>query len=75
VLSLEKSNIGRQTVVGPETLTGSSRMKGGSATKFLLETIFIRAFTSAFPSLQLSLPKRSGGSVEELLQDYELTCR
>jgi len=50
-------------------------MKGGSATKFLLETIFIRAFTSAFPSLQLSLPKRSGGSVEELLQDYELTCR
>jgi len=30
-------------LVGPETLTGSSRMKGGSATKFILETIFAHA--------------------------------
>ncbi|CAI5525366.1 unnamed protein product [Closterium sp. Naga37s-1] len=29
--------------VGPETITGSTRLKGGSATKVLLETIFSRA--------------------------------
>jgi N-acetylmuramic acid 6-phosphate (MurNAc-6-P) etherase len=27
-------------VVGPEPITGSSRMKGGSVTKILLETMF-----------------------------------
>jgi len=30
-------------VVGPEPITGSTRMKGGSATKILLETIFFEA--------------------------------
>eukprot|EP00041_Stephanoeca_diplocostata_P019841 m.432496 g.432496 ORF g.432496 m.432496 type:complete len:650 (+) comp21408_c0_seq3:177-2126(+) len=30
-------------VVGPEALTGSTRMKGGSATKIILETIFSAA--------------------------------
>ncbi|CAI5957281.1 unnamed protein product [Closterium sp. NIES-65] len=30
--------------VGPETVTGSTRLKGGTATKVLLETIFSRAF-------------------------------
>jgi len=30
-------------VVGPEAITGSSRMKGGSMTKILLETVFIIA--------------------------------
>ncbi|XP_078256267.1 glucokinase regulatory protein isoform X2 [Rhinoraja longicauda] len=29
--------------VGPEGITGSSRMKGGSATKLLLETVFLAA--------------------------------
>ncbi|CAI7813883.1 unnamed protein product, partial [Closterium sp. NIES-53] len=29
--------------VGPETITGSTRLKGGTATKILLETIFSRA--------------------------------
>lgn len=31
-------------IVGPEAVTGSTRMKGGSATKILLEVIFERAF-------------------------------
>jgi hypothetical protein len=31
-------------VVGPESITGSTRMKGGSMTKILLETIFLTAF-------------------------------
>ncbi|KAK3607530.1 hypothetical protein CHS0354_025783 [Potamilus streckersoni] len=35
-------------VVGPEPITGSSRMKSGSATKILLETIFTAAHSSAF---------------------------
>jgi N-acetylmuramic acid 6-phosphate (MurNAc-6-P) etherase len=30
-------------IVGPEAITGSTRMKGGSATKFLLDTIFASA--------------------------------
>lgn len=35
-------------VVGPEPVTGSTRMKGGSATKLLLETIFSLAARNAF---------------------------
>ncbi|CAI6002315.1 unnamed protein product [Closterium sp. NIES-65] len=31
--------------VGPETITGSTRLKGGTATKVLLESIFSRAIT------------------------------
>ncbi|KAL5015770.1 hypothetical protein ScPMuIL_005359 [Solemya velum] len=35
-------------VVGPEQITGSSRMKSGTATKILLETIFASAYMSVF---------------------------
>jgi len=34
-------------IVGPEAITGSSRMKGGSATKLLLETLFACALSRA----------------------------
>ena len=34
-------------VVGPEALTGSTRMKGGSATKILLEVVFSLAVADA----------------------------
>ena len=34
-------------VVGPEAITGSTRLKGGSATKLLLEVIFTAAFVKA----------------------------
>ncbi|KAL6059149.1 Glucokinase regulator, variant 2 [Balamuthia mandrillaris] len=33
-------------IVGPEAITGSSRMKGGSATKLMLETVFATAISS-----------------------------
>ncbi|KAL3869711.1 hypothetical protein ACJMK2_042362 [Sinanodonta woodiana] len=35
-------------VVGPEPITGSSRMKSGSATKIILEAIFTAAHSSTF---------------------------
>jgi N-acetylmuramic acid 6-phosphate (MurNAc-6-P) etherase len=40
-------------VVGPESLTGSTRMKGGSATKILLETLL---FLTTAPQLSSPLP-------------------
>eukprot|EP00043_Microstomoeca_roanoka_P017014 m.176301 g.176301 ORF g.176301 m.176301 type:complete len:615 (-) comp16559_c1_seq3:171-2015(-) len=48
-------------VIGPEAVTGSTRMKGGSATKFLLEIIFERALAAAVhdPSLLDELQHRT----------------
>eukprot|EP00762_Andalucia_godoyi_P000911 ANDGO_03845.mRNA.1 N-acetylmuramic acid 6-phosphate etherase len=48
-------------VVGPEPITGSTRMKGGSATKIILETIFYRA-----------LVRRN---IATMLRYYEEACR
>ncbi|KJE95125.1 glucokinase regulatory protein, variant 1 [Capsaspora owczarzaki ATCC 30864] len=42
-------------IVGPEPITGSTRMKGGSATKIILDVMFVRAF---------QLAKLLGGGVE-----------
>lgn len=53
-------------VVGPEPITGSTRMKSGSATKLLLETIFALAVGKAGP---ISLPAR----VAACLRTYEQT--
>lgn len=42
-------------VVGPEAITGSSRMKGGSATKILLETALLKAHNEIInPECQLN---------------------
>lgn len=38
-------------VVGPEVITGSSRMKGGSTTKILLDTMFALAFQKVFSNV------------------------
>jgi hypothetical protein len=68
-------------VVGPETLTGSSRMKGGSATKFLLETIFARALAEVgnvdlIPSPAPDAPMFAKPvTAEGLLQAFEITYR
>ncbi|KAL0969370.1 hypothetical protein UPYG_G00226170 [Umbra pygmaea] len=40
--------------VGPEVITGSSRMKGGSATKILLETILASAHTAAITNTHVT---------------------
>ena len=53
--------------VGPEVITGSTRMKGGSATKMLLEIIF--SMTLAHVSAQSPLTHRV---CEQLLQQYEV---
>lgn len=55
-------------VVGPEAITGSSRMKGGSATKILLETILLQAHFT------LSKPTSPPASIlNELLKMFEST--
>lgn len=43
-------------VVGPEAISGSSRMKGGSATKILLEVIMQAAHNAAFAHRPITLP-------------------
>ncbi|HOB75358.1 MAG TPA: hypothetical protein PKG54_12635 [Phycisphaerae bacterium] len=53
-------------VVGPEPVTGSTRMKSGSATKLLLEVIFALAVEKARPN---ALPER----VAACLRGYEQT--
>lgn len=52
-------------VVGPEAITGSSRMKGGSATKILLESILVKAHTS------VSQPRSMLNTLPEILLMYE----
>ncbi len=47
VVSARPSCVVLNPVVGPEAITGSTRMKGGSATKLLLETIFALAASEA----------------------------
>lgn len=55
-------------VVGPEAITGSSRMKGGSATKILLESTLLKAHaTLSQPTLVFKLP--------QILMMYERMCR
>ncbi|KAK7504005.1 hypothetical protein BaRGS_00004737 [Batillaria attramentaria] len=46
-------------VVGPEQITGSSRMKSGTATKLLLESVLLPAHGKSFHQVSLSL--REGG--------------
>jgi N-acetylmuramic acid 6-phosphate (MurNAc-6-P) etherase len=53
-------------IVGPETLTGSTRMKGGTATKFLLEVMLLRAFDEA--------GHLSAQPTRELLMAYRQAC-
>lgn len=53
-------------IVGPEPITGSSRMKSGSATKILLETIFVSAFES--------MCNEKSSKIETYLQSYQDVC-
>ena len=65
-------------IIGPEPITGSTRMKGGSATKLLLETIFTLAGVESgrIPIAALSIPLlRKNISLTEkilcILNNYE----
>ncbi|MCC6548145.1 hypothetical protein IT570_13345 [Candidatus Sumerlaeota bacterium] len=55
-------------VYGPESITGSTRMKGGSMTKIAIETIFAVA-------LQLALASRDGGEKPDATEDNLLPLR
>jgi N-acetylmuramic acid 6-phosphate (MurNAc-6-P) etherase len=50
-------------ILGPEAITGSSRMKGGSATKIILDTCFANSLLSEVTT----------SSVFEMLQQFETT--
>ncbi|XP_038655879.1 glucokinase regulatory protein isoform X2 [Scyliorhinus canicula] len=52
--------------VGPEGIAGSSRMKGGSATKILLETIFLAAHKALANNTDIT-----DGCLLDLLRSYE----
>lgn len=55
-------------VIGPEPITGSSRMKSGSATKIILETLFI---LSASKVMELEPQCRAS----DIFLSYEILCR
>ncbi|XP_052777474.1 glucokinase regulatory protein-like isoform X2 [Mya arenaria] len=54
-------------VVGPEPITGSSRMKGGTATKVLLETVCLKALFDATHSTE-------NMSVRSMIECYRAVC-
>ncbi|EGD80773.1 glucokinase regulatory protein [Salpingoeca rosetta] len=60
-------------VVGPEAVTGSTRMKGGSATKFLLEIVFERAFVAM--AANVATPGPSTPSTPETRRRGSRDCR
>eukprot|EP01122_Echinamoeba_exundans_P014248 TRINITY_DN6409_c0_g1_i1.p1 TRINITY_DN6409_c0_g1~~TRINITY_DN6409_c0_g1_i1.p1 ORF type:complete len:622 (-),score=94.35 TRINITY_DN6409_c0_g1_i1:69-1673(-) len=49
-------------IVGPEPLTGSSRMKGGTITKILIEVLFGYIFHVSFPSVAIAVPDTNNSS-------------
>lgn len=58
-------------IVGPEAICGSSRMKGGSVTKIILESIFIPAllqYLEGFDSLTMPF-------ISNVIASYQAVCR
>ncbi|XP_071119150.1 glucokinase regulatory protein-like [Haliotis cracherodii] len=68
VQRLEKHQTGYilNPVVGPEQITGSSRMKSGSATKILLEAVLVAAYLKTCKDMDVR--------VQDLLQSYHTVC-
>ncbi len=60
-------------VVGPEPITGSTRMKGGSATKLILETIFSFAAAPATAKRSLRTQQPSSLAIQASVRLYEMT--
>jgi N-acetylmuramic acid 6-phosphate (MurNAc-6-P) etherase len=56
-------------IVGPEAITGSSRMKSGTATKMILDAMFVMTFKQFH---NLPMPKCS---IPNIFSCYELTYR
>ncbi|MFH0794616.1 MAG: hypothetical protein V2A74_11355 [bacterium] len=67
-------------LIGPEPITGSTRMKGGSATKWILEAAFAVAFARAFPMTRRSKGcllgplrgEKNTDTLRRLLWQYEI---
>ncbi|CAI9722430.1 glucokinase regulatory protein-like [Octopus vulgaris] len=58
-------------IVGPEAICGSSRMKGGSITKIILESIFIPALLQSLGGFNsLTMP-----SIFNIIAGYQAVCR
>ncbi|XP_039258094.2 glucokinase regulatory protein-like [Styela clava] len=72
VVSLEGKGFVINPVLGGEAITGSSRMKGGTATKVILETIFLSALNDIGKDTSNT---RSCGNVTSILKLYEEVCR
>jgi len=70
-------------IVGPESIAGSSRMKGGSATKIIIETITVGAieYLLKYQHSQENLPVSSinlsmiENRIREIFLQYECTIR
>ena len=56
-------------VIGPEAVTGSTRMKGGSATKIILDAIVAKAFQLVFNASSAPTP------IQRFTAQYERACR
>ena len=63
----EKGNL-LNPVIGPEPIAGSSRMKGGTATKMLLEAVFLHAH-------QLAVNDPTPIDFSEIFNTYEATLQ
>lgn len=62
-------------IIGPESITGSSRMKGGTTTKILIETIFGKLFSDSFNLPTIDGMRNSNISVTEIFSAFEESYR
>jgi len=59
-------------IVGPEPVTGSSRMKGGTVTKILLEALFVYLFQICYPAKVLPEEDRTNKALASPCTEYLL---
>lgn len=69
-VATEKNFVALNPVVGPEPITGSTRMKGGSATKIILDSCFGLAYRMATTTIANPLQ-----TLIEILHQFETTYR
>ncbi|XP_028395612.1 glucokinase regulatory protein-like [Dendronephthya gigantea] len=60
-------------IVGPEAITGSSRMKCGTTTKMILEAIFITAHQSAANNTAITTVGQKPSEPYEFMEEYKRT--
>lgn len=77
--SLNNNNRSRGDILAytysqPKPITGSTRMKGGSATKILLETIFAKSISSIYTTPS-GVEDYISSSITEILHTYNLIQR